>query len=45
MEATRDQLSEALYQKGLALIELEKLKVGIIILWRRNSLSILFFIV
>ncbi|RVW41982.1 Tripeptidyl-peptidase 2 [Vitis vinifera] len=30
METTRDQLAEALYQKGLALAEIESLKVGII---------------
>lgn len=27
MESTRDQLAEALYQKGLALAEIESLKV------------------
>jgi len=27
MELTRDQLAEALYQKGLALAEIESLKV------------------
>jgi tripeptidyl-peptidase-2 len=27
METTRDQLAEALYQKGLALMEIESLKV------------------
>lgn len=30
METTRDQLAEALYQKGLALAEIESLKVGIV---------------
>lgn len=29
MEANRDQLAEALYQKGLALAEIESLKVHI----------------
>lgn len=28
MELTRDQLAEALYQKGLALAEIESLKVA-----------------
>lgn len=27
METARDQLAEALYQKGLALLEIERLKV------------------
>lgn len=30
METTRDQLAEALYQKGLALSEIESLKVQIL---------------
>jgi hypothetical protein len=33
MESTRDQLAEALYQKGLALAEIESLKVGVFILF------------
>jgi len=36
MELTRDQLAEALYQKGLALAEIESLKV---------CASLLFFLV
>lgn len=31
METTRDQLAEALYQKGLALAEILSLQVGIVI--------------
>lgn len=27
METTRDQLAEALYQKGLALLEIQRVKV------------------
>lgn len=36
MEITRDQLAEALYQKGLALADIESLKVGAIISVLRN---------
>lgn len=34
MESTRDQLAEALYQKGLALAEIESLKVRDFILFK-----------
>lgn len=30
MEMTRDQLAEALYQKGLALVDIESLEVGVL---------------
>lgn len=39
METTREQLAEALYQKGLALAEMENLKV------RMTSFSYLFIYV
>lgn len=34
MESTRDQLAEALYQKGLALAEIESLKVRALMLFK-----------
>jgi site-specific recombinase XerC len=39
MESTRDQLAEALYQKGLALAEVESLKVDILYLILINVCS------
>ncbi|KAM1020795.1 hypothetical protein ACFX2I_041985 [Malus domestica] len=40
METTRDQLAEALYQKGLALAEIESLQVGIVNFFRSTFMVI-----
>lgn len=40
LESTRDQLAEALYQKGLALAEIETLKVRLELLFLLRSSSL-----
>lgn len=40
METSRDQLAEALYQKGLALAEIETLEVRVVISIHSNFLLV-----